>query len=71
MWVSCFPVFEMVESNRKGVSRSWSEPSTKIVLKRLNENSAFGYCKIFQHPIFSVCARSVKRTEITLTSLLD
>lgn len=72
MRVSCFPVFEKVESNRKGVFRSWSRALNENCLKKgSNKNSALGYCKIFRHPIFSLCARSVKRTEITLTSLLD
>lgn len=70
--VACgFPVFTMVETKHKGVSRLWSVTLNENLLEEDQCDSLFSYCIIFCHPIFSACQKCQTDAEITLTSLLD
>lgn len=78
MRVSCFPVFQMVDKNRKGVSRSWSralnnKKKKKIsMMKRARRETlrrVGRLAKDFPHPIFSACARSVRNNTNLFTRL--
>lgn len=69
MRVSCFPVFEMVESNHKGVSRSWSLALNESLLeKRLNDNLRSAAAKYLGTP-FSLCAPEVSSAHRNNTNL--
>ncbi len=69
--VACgFPVFVMVETEQKGVSRLWSFTLLKISSMRV-DLTVCSHIGVFCHPIFSVHQKCQAHAEITLTSLLD
>lgn len=66
--VACgFPVFVMVETEQKGVSRLWSLTLSEIFLHGLARLSPLLSC----HLIFSVHQKCQAHAEIILTPLLD
>lgn len=72
--VACgFPVFVMLETEQKGVSRLWSLTHSKISRKRVNLNVPSFGCILPPSFFFffAVHQKCQAHAEITLTSLLD